>query len=305
MDEQNPAIGFIGVGVLGKGLALALAARRYRVVGAHSRSAASAGWLAGRVPGCRGFSTAQELSDASDLVFITTPDATIGQVAAAVAWRSGQGVVHCSGAASTEILQPASAQGAVTAALHPFQTFAGLDDPGDTASRLSGVTFAVSGRGWPAGFLWELARELGGHPVSIPDADRPLYHAAGVLACPHLAALLQAAVEVWQAMGFSPERAVEALYPLSRATLENVVSQGVAASVTGPTVRGDVATVRSHLEALFQRLPHLVPLYGTLAGASLPLAARRGVGFGQRSAMQELIDHYAGTTRALKEHPFS
>ena len=85
MDERNPAIGFIGVGILGKGLALALAARGYRVVAAHSRSKSSADSLAGRVPDCRVFTTAQELSDAADLVFITTPDSAIGQVAAAVA----------------------------------------------------------------------------------------------------------------------------------------------------------------------------------------------------------------------------
>ena len=294
MDERNPAIGFIGVGILGKGLALALAARGYRVVAAHSRSKSSADSLAGRVPDCRVFTTAQELSDAADLVFITTPDSAIGQVAAAVAWRPGQGVVHCSGATSTEVLQPAFRQGALTGALHPLQTFAGLDEPEDAAARLSSVTFAVSGQGWLASFLQELASELGGRPVSISNADRPLYHAAAVLACPLLAAVMQAAVEVWQAMGFTAEQAVESLYPLCKGTVENVARQGAAASLTGPTVRGDVATIRSHLEALFQRLPHLVPLYGALVRASLPLAAQRGVGPGQLLAMQELIDHYSG-----------
>ncbi len=294
MDERNPSIGFIGVGILGKGLALALAARRYRVIAAHSRSTSSAEWLAGRLPGCRVFATAQELCDAADLVFITTPDSTIGQVAAAVAWRPGQGVVHCSGAASIEVLEPASQQGALAGALHPLQTFAGLDQPEDAATRLSGVTFAVSGQGWLAGFLQELASELGGRPVSISDADRPLYHAAAVLACPMLAAVIQAAVEVWQGMGFSAEQAVKSLHPLAKGTVENVARQGVAASLTGPTVRGDVATIRGHLEALSQRLPHLVPFYGALIRASLPLVAQRGVGPGQLLAMQELIDHYSG-----------
>ncbi|MDP6548595.1 MAG: DUF2520 domain-containing protein [Dehalococcoidia bacterium] len=294
MDERSPAIGFIGVGILGKGLALALASRRYRVAAAHSRTKLSAEWLAGRLPGCRVFATAQELADAADLVFITTPDSAIGRVAAEVAWRPGQGVVHCSGAASAEVLRPASRQGALTGALHPLQTFAGLDEPEDAAARLSGVTFAVSGQGWLAGFLREMASALGGRPVSISDADRPLYHAAAVLACPLLAALMQAAVEVWQAMGFSAEQAVESLYPLTKGTVENVARQGVAASLTGPTVRGDVATIHGHLEALYQRLPHLVPLYGALVSASLPLVAKRGVGPGQLLAMQELIDHYSG-----------
>ena len=292
MANRDPAIGFIGAGVLGKGLALALADKDYRVVAAYSRSVNSAQQLADQVPGCRVVDSVQELAEAVDLVFITTPDSAINQVAASVIWRRGQGAVHCCGAASIEILKPASDQGAVTGALHPFQTFGGVTDAAEAAALLSGVTFAVAGQGWLADFLWDLSKEMGGWPVSITDADRPLYHAAAVLGCGHLAALLQAVVEVWQAMGFSSQQAMQSLYPLCRATLDAVAEHGAAASATGPVIRGDVGTLRSHLEALFLRLPELVPIYGALATASLPLAASRGAGPGQITAMQELIDHY-------------
>ena len=295
MDNHDPAIGFIGAGVLGKGLALALATKNYRVVAGYSRSASSAQRLADQIPGSRVLSTAQELTDAVDLVFITTPDSVIGQVAASLNWRPGQGVVHCSGAASTEILKPALDQGAVTGALHPFQTFGGIIDSTDAASRLEGVTFAVAGDGWLVDFLWGMAKKVGGRPVTIPDADRPLYHAAAVMGCVHLAALLQAVVEMWQAMGFSYQQAIQSLYPLSRTTLDAVAEHGAAASVTGPVIRADIATIRSHLETLFLRLPELVPIYGALAAASLPLAASRGAGPDQITAMQELIDHYTAT----------
>ena len=107
LNKQDPAIGFIGIGVLGKGLPLCLVDQGYRVTAAHSRSPSSAQWLAERVPGCRVFSSAQELCDATDLVFITTPDSVIGQVVASVTWRPGQGVVHCCGAESRELLHPA------------------------------------------------------------------------------------------------------------------------------------------------------------------------------------------------------
>ena len=148
MANRDPAIGFIGAGVLGKGLALALAAKEYRVVAAYSRSAVSAQQLADQVPGCRVVDSAQELSEAVDLAFITTPDWAISEVAASVTWRPGQGVAHCCGAASTEILKPASDQGAVAGALHPFQTFGGVTDSTEAVARLSEVTFAVSGQGW-------------------------------------------------------------------------------------------------------------------------------------------------------------
>ena len=130
MDERNPAIGFIGAGLLGTGLALALAARKFRVIGAYSRSLSSAQALAEQVPGCQAFSSRQDVADAAELVFITTPDSAITTVAASVAWHAGQGVVHCCGASSIEILQVASDQGAVTGAFHPFQTFASLTETG-------------------------------------------------------------------------------------------------------------------------------------------------------------------------------
>ena len=295
MGKGTPTIGIIGAGVLGKGLALALSAKGYGVVGAYSRSASGAQWLSDRIPGCWVKSTAQELAEGVDLVFITTPDAAIDEVASSVSWRPGQGVVHCCGAASTEILESASDQGAITGAFHPFQTFAGLADPSDAVSRLTGVTFAVAGSDWLFEFLWHLAEELEGIPVSIPDEYRPLYHAAAVQGCGHLVALMQSVVEVWQILGFSQQQAIRSLYPLCRATLDAVAKDGVTAGVTGPIIRGDVATVRSHLEAIFKHLPHQVPVYGTLAAASLPMAASRGVGPSQISAMQELIDHYSGT----------
>ena len=103
--------------------------------------------------------------------------------------------------------------------------------------------------------MWDLARELGGQPVAIPDDCRPLYHAAAVMACGHLAALMQASVDVWQTMGFTQDQALEALYPLCRTTLDAVARSGAEASITGPVVRGDIDTVRAHLEALFKNLP--------------------------------------------------
>ena len=292
MVDKDLAIGFIGIGVLGKGLPLALSARGYRIAGAHSRSAASAQWLADRIPGCDVYPSGQALADAVDLVFITTPDSVISDVAAAVDWRPGQAVVHCCGAASTGLLAPAKKLGALTGAFHPFQTFAGVQNPDESADRLAGVTFAVSAEGWLAEYLHDMARVLGGYSVVIADELRPIYHAAAVLGCGYLVALLQGAVDLWEEMGFSAEEAVRALYPLANATLDNVARHGISAAATGPVMRGDAVTLRSHLESVFLRMPELLPVYSSLARASFPLAVKHGVGPDQLTAMEELVDHY-------------
>ena len=292
MFNKDLAIGFIGIGVLGKGLPLALTDRGYRVAGAYSRSANSAQWLADRILGCEVYSSTQELAAASDLVFITTPDSIIGEVAATVDWRPGQAVVHCCGAASTGLLAPAKELGALTGAFHPFQTFAGIQNPEESSERLAGVTFAIAGDGWLLEYLRDMARVLGGYPVAIADELRPMYHAAAVLGCGYLVALLQSAVSLWEEMGFSAEEAIRALYPLANATLDNVSRYGMAVAATGPVIRGDAVTLRSHLESLFLRMPELLPVYSSLARASFPLAVKHGVGPDQLTAMEELVDHY-------------
>ena len=294
MIGRDASVGFIGAGVLGNGLALALSQRGYRVVGASSRRLDSARALADRVPGCHAFDTGQLLADAAQVVFITTPDSAIAEVAGSIHWRPGQSVVHCCGAASIDILAPAESMGARTGAFHPFQTFAGLDTPEEAVGRLAGVTFAVHGADFLADYLTRLAEDLGGRSITIADRDRPLYHASAVMACGYLVALLRAAAELWEEIGFTSDEAVQALYPLARATLENVGRSGLVGASTGPVVRGDTETLHGHLEALFRRLPELMPLYADLVRASLPLGARRGVGPDGLLAIEELVDHYSG-----------
>ena len=213
LNKQELKIGFIGVGVLGKGLALALADRGYRVSASFSRRSDSSLWLSERIPGCSVAASAQALAEVADLVFITTPDAAIHQVCAEVAWRPDQGVVHCCGADSRGILDSAARRQAQTGAFHPFQTLAGLKDPAEAGARLTGVSFAVEGDGWLSDLLPQMAQDLGGRAVVIPEGDRPLYHASAVLACAHLAALMHGAVTLWERMGYDSVDALEAFHP--------------------------------------------------------------------------------------------
>jgi predicted short-subunit dehydrogenase-like oxidoreductase (DUF2520 family) len=296
--ETGRDIGFIGIGVLARGLALALARQGYPVTGVYTRSRASAEALARRLPACRVYPAAQELADASGLVFITTPDAAIGPAASSVRWRPGQGVVHCSGALTLVVLRPAADQGAQVGGFHPFQTLAGLDSPEEAAARLHGVSFAVAGEDWLRACLTGMAAALGGRAVHIPDADRPLYHASAILACGYLATLVQAAVSLWREMGLTPQEAMEAIRPLTQATLDNLARHpgAMESMVTGPVVRGDAATVEAHLEALSRRSPGLAHLYAALTWASLPLARERGVSPQQLAQMSAAADRWARTS---------
>ena len=281
-------IGFVGAGVLGSGLALALSAAGWRVTAIASRTHSSAERAASLIDGCAALATAQQVADVCDLVFITTPDSAIAEVSGAVQWRAGQGVAHCCGAASIELLDAAANAGVAVGAMHPFQTFAAIEGPDQAAERLQGVTFAISATDWLADFLPSLAESLGGRGIEIPDGMRPLYHASAVLSCGYLSTLLDAAVGLWTSMDFTEEDGVRAAVPLARATIDAVERQGPANAVTGPVVRGDAATVAAHLAALAEHAPELVALYRELTLASVPLARRKGVGEAELEALTSL-----------------
>lgn len=276
-NPEEVSIGFVGAGVLGSGLALALNAAGWRVVAVASRTRASAERAASVIDGCVAMAHAQQVADSCDLVFVTTPDSAIAGVAESVAWRAGQGVAHCCGAAGTELLESARDAGAATGAMHPFQTFAAIDGPEQAAGRLRGVTFAIDGTGWLSDFLPGLAQSLGGNGVEIPSGMRPLYHASAVLSCGYLSTLLDAAVGLWTRMGFTEEDGVRAVAPLAMATVEAVASRGPVGAVTGPVVRGDAETVAAHLELLSRHAEELLPLYRQLTESTLHLAQAKGV----------------------------
>ena len=294
----DPAVGFIGAGILGKGLALALSAAGYSVAAVSSRTAASARDLASRIPGCSPRDS-QQVADECGLVFVTTPDDVIGTVADQVLWRKGQGVVHCNGTHTPQVLEPATRRGALAGAFHPFQTFGGLATPEGAAARLQGVTFSVDAAQGLRETLEEMAGRLGGRAVAVKPQDRPIYHTAAALSSGYMVAVIKASADLWEMLGVSREEALATILPLARATLASLESAGIQGGVTGPLVRADEGTVRRHLEALGERAPHLVPLYCALARESLPLARER-VGRERAGVMDRMLREFeAGRREAL------
>ncbi|MFC1934592.1 NAD(P)-binding domain-containing protein, partial [Chloroflexota bacterium] len=114
-----PKLGFIGAGTVGTALATRLSDRGYQVVAVSSRSRASAEKLAQAISGCHAVNSNQAVANLAELIFVTTPDDTIGPVVSEIQWHPGKSVVHCSGADSTETLEPARKSGVQVGAFHP------------------------------------------------------------------------------------------------------------------------------------------------------------------------------------------
>ena len=271
--SRKSTIGFVGAGVVGGSLAVALWQQGYPVVAAASRTFASAQSLASRVAGCVPLASVQGAADASDVVFITTSDDAIEPVASGISWRPGQGVVHCSGAASLDVFHQAVRQGAVAGAFHPLQAISSVENG---VSSIPGTTFGIEGDGEIRAFLKDTALAIGGRPVFLNAEDKPLYHLSGVMMGGLLTTMAAVVAELWEVFGIERAEGLKALIPMMRQVSYNLESSGLPGAVAGPYARGDVGTVRKHLEALRSRAPHVLPLYRELALAGLPFAIEKG-----------------------------
>ncbi len=274
MTKQSlPTIGFIGAGTTGTALAVRLAQHGYPVIAVSSLSLTSAQKLAARINNCEVSSRAQDAAAVCQLIFITTPDDSISKVAAEVKWRDGQSVVHCSGAHSVDILDPARQKGASTGCFHPLQTFASADQ---AIENLPGSTFAIEAEEPLASCLKDMAIKLEGDWVILKAGDKVLYHAAAVIACNYLVTLVKLATDLWQTFDVPPAQATEALMPLLRGTLSNIDNVGLPNCLTGPIARGDLGTISRHLESISKQAPALLTIYKELGRQTIPIALAKG-----------------------------
>jgi predicted short-subunit dehydrogenase-like oxidoreductase (DUF2520 family) len=213
------------------------------------------------------------VTDAAELVFITTPDDAIAPVVSQIRWHKGQSVVHCSGADSTDILEPARKLGAYVGVFHPLQTFASVRQ---AIENMPGSTFALEAEEPLLTTLKDMATALGGYWIELKAGDKVIYHASAVIACNYLVTLVKLATDLWQTFGIPGHQATQALLPLIRGTIHNIDTVGIPQCLTGPIARGDTGTIRKHLDALQKVAPGLISTYQELGRQTIPIALAKG-----------------------------
>jgi predicted short-subunit dehydrogenase-like oxidoreductase (DUF2520 family) len=292
LEKYRPLrIGFIGAGQLAVPVAWSLARAGFQVVGAASRSRASAEKLSSGIADARAFDDAQDLADASDLVVIAVPDDAIAPVARSVTWRPNHYVVHCSAATEVSALSAAAEQGVSTGGFHPLQTFTNAEAAMQT---LPGCAAAIEAEDQSLlDLLWAMAQALGCNPIRLPAGARPLYHASGSFAGSFLVRLMNDALDLWAAFGVDRDKAFQALMPLTKGTVAALEANGPVKSLAGPIARADVGTVERHIAALREKAPELLPAYLDLARRSVAIAeAKGGASKEKLDALKMLLERY-------------
>jgi nicotinate (nicotinamide) nucleotide adenylyltransferase len=150
---------------------------------------------------------------------------------------------------------------------HDMRALAGLAAAGHPVGTLHPICSLRAERPWPS-HLGAAAFGVEGDPAAravamqwlddqpwldlqaLDDVARRAYHGACALAANHLAVLEETAAGVLRRQGHPAEHVAAALDVLLRSALDNLLALGVPAGITGPVVRGDMQTVRGHLEAL-------------------------------------------------------
>ncbi|OZM82699.1 Rossmann-like and DUF2520 domain-containing protein [Pseudonocardia sp. MH-G8] len=280
MTAGRPArltVGVVSAGRVGAVVGAAWAAAGHHVAAASGVSRASVARAAALLPDTSLLPPDQVVAGA-DLALLAVPDdvlpGLVRGLAAAGSFRAGQIVVHTSGAHGVAVLAPAAEHGVLPLALHPVLTFTGrTEDVARLAGASVGVTAAPGDEAaWSVGEA--LVVEMGAEPVRVAEEVRPLYHAALAHGANHLVTLVRDCVDTLERAGVGPAERLVA--PLLSAALDNALRHGDRA-LTGPVARGDVETVRLHLQELAAADPDLAETYRVLAARTARRASDAGL----------------------------
>ncbi len=294
-----PRLGFIGAGRLARCVAQRFAQAGFPVAAVASRTPASAAALAARIDGCRALASPQDVIDAADLIFLTVPDDHLAASAALLRFDASraadQALVHCSGASSVDLLDPAKRQGAATGGFHPLYLFGG--DDADLA-RINGCSVTIEADGALHAVLARLAAALGCHPLSIPAGGRMLYHAAAHYAASFALCGLAEAVDLWRTLGFDEDAALRALLPMLAGTIETARDKGLSNALAGPVSRGDTGIVERQLALLEARGGDHATLYALMTRRAVALAAKRAAPPASLPALARAVEASLARTAA-------
>lgn len=188
---------------------------------------------------------------AADVTFITTKDDFIPQASLEYSLnlniQPGSIIVHCSGVMTASSMDILRIKGCYLCSVHPMHSFI---DPNVSCHQFSGTFCAVEGDEAAVVVVSELFKAIGARLIKIASVNKPLYHAAGVIASNYLLTLAQQALKCLNEAQVEEEIALELLIELMKSTISNLaIKKAPKAALTGPLKRGDAAVIDSHLQA--------------------------------------------------------
>jgi len=243
-------IGFIGAGKVGNTLGQYFIQKQLDVGGYYSRRISTAVKGAERT-NSKVFSKLEELIEQVDMIFITTADDAIAQVVNQIAdtklIRKEHILIHTSGVHSTDVFEQLVHVGCGVYSMHPLQSFADADS---AVKRIHKTHFTIEGNGVHLCKITEMFEKINNPYYMIENKQKELYHAGACVISNYLVTLMSVGFDFIEASGFPKESIYSAFEPLIYSTLENIKDKGPEQSLTGPICRGDMETIKEHMQAI-------------------------------------------------------
>ena len=249
--SNSPRLGIVGGGRAAWAFGFAWRETGWPIAGISLRDGS-----ASVVPGLLGiemFSVAG-LAARSDVLLLAVPDTAIAGLAASVS--TGPALFHASGALASEILSPHERR----FSLHPLRALPVAGTPAPLRGALL-VWEGVSDVRWVAEGL---ADGSGCSLAEINPESKLLYHAAAVFSSNYVATLLDVSRMLMSQTGVNADLE-EALAALAFSATSNWEQRKGRERFTGPVARGDLETVRKHIETLGAVDREIASLYEALA----------------------------------------
>lgn len=259
MDNEKKKIAFIGAGRVAFSLGRYFKENGLKVLGYYSRNIDNAKEAAA-FTNSESFCSIKDIVESGDVIFITTTDGAIKEVADEIFAlvdkydEKHEGIsiknkifCHCSGATSSAVFTNLKEAGAFGYSIHPMFAF---NDKQTSYKELSKAFFTIEGSKEKMAEICAMFDSLGNNRQIIDASCKTLYHCAAVMASNLVIALYATAADNLKKCGFDGDDAVKALMPLFINNALNLEKTSPKSALTGPVDRADYKTIEKHLEAL-------------------------------------------------------
>lgn len=247
-NSLNLRIGFIGAGKAAVTLGAYFQEKGLKISGYSSLKHESA-QSAAKITFSSAFKDVANLVSSSEIIFISTPDRDIAEV-----WQNikkynlkGKIICHLSGSLSSSIFSEADKLGSHVYSIHPMFPFSNKE--GDFEG-LENATFTIEGTAGGIDVIKEIFKTTDNKCCFIDKKQKIQYHAANVMVSNLITALISIGVKSLGNLWDSEKEAFEALLPLIQGNIDNIAKKGFVDSLTGPTERNDIETIKEHMTEL-------------------------------------------------------
>jgi len=291
MKIEEAGFLIIGAGRVGGALGILLKDRGLKVVGVHDKDEAKGKKLSEKL-GAKYFDDfGKDHGDRTDVVIISVPDDCISEVIEKIVGsdiiKPGTFVCHTSGVHSSRILEPVGKKGGNAFSLHPLVS---ITDPESLSEVVEESFFVLEGDPDGIEIGTEIVRALGANCFSISSSKKALYHSAASILSNYLATLFNIACGIMLDIGLDPDDIHESLCSLVGSTLLNLAKNDPLDALTGPVSRGDIETIRLHMEALSEYNEDIKELYAKLGLLTLQMAELKGLDSKKIDQMRRVLD---------------